>query len=580
MLHRISANKGSFVPITFQPGFNVVLAEKAPGATEKHSRNARGKTTLIQAINYCLGGNLPKPLSPLGNLGWSFTLELDLFEERVSVTRSVKGGTRVKVDYPASLAPALSSFVDESSTISVDDWKFLLGLGLFSLDRVAESGERAISPRTLLSYVIRTEAVKDPLKIIPQQAAWSSREHVAYLLGLNWELVRDLSRLDEESETYKAIAKATNANLLPKALRPEPELMLELAEAQRELDELQSRVSGFQIVEDPQGLIARADRLTEELKELRNESVVDRRMIELYKESMESSDEDSVASSDVADLYGEMQRAFTAEALRSFDAVAAFHEKLMGNRRRFLSAELERLHEQQTERDERIKEISARRNSILAVLDAGGALEELGALQAEAVQAAARVGEIETALNNVRELAQAQEDVRLRKAQMRQEAARDLNVKRRKLDAVAARFDRMMQDLYGVSGVLTAEVDDLGYKFSIKVATASSSGVTRMQLLCFDLTLMAEGVRSSQHPGFLVHDSVIFDGVDPRQVAAGLSLARKTASQSGCQYICTMNSNDVPPAIARESWFKNGIRRTVLDTEVGGIMGISFGLGR
>jgi uncharacterized protein YydD (DUF2326 family) len=576
MLRRISANKDSFIPVNFEPGFNVILADKAPGATEKHSRNARGKTTLIHAINYCLGGNLPKPISPLGELGWSFTLDLDLFDERVSVTRSVKGGTRVKLSYPPSLANALSSFIDESSTISVDDWKFLLGLGLFSLDRVAESGERAISPRTLLSYVIRTEAVKDPLKILPQQAAWSSREHVAYLLDLNWELVRDLSRLEEESETYKAIAKATKNNLLPKALRPEPELMLELAEAQRELDDLQSRVSGFQVVEDPQGLIARADRITEELKELRNESVVDRRMIELYRESMEVGEEEPVASSDVADLYAEMRRAFTPDALRSFDAVAAFHEKLMGNRRRFLSAELERLRTQQMERDERIKELNSNRNSILAVLDAGGALEELAALQSEAVQAAARVAEIETALNNVRELAQAQEDVRLKKAQMRQEAARDLSVKRRKLDTVAARFDRMMQELYGVSGVLTAEVDDLGYKFSIKVATSSSSGVTRMQLLCFDLTLMAEGVKSKHHPGFIIHDSVIFDGVDPRQVAAGLSLAQKTVAQSGCQYICTMNSNDVPPAISGEPWFKDGIRRTVLDTEVGGIAGIAF----
>lgn len=576
MLRKISANKDSFDPITFQSGFNVILADMAPDATDRHSRNARGKTTLIQAINFCLGGNLHKSLTPLGDQGWSFTLALDIFGHTVSATRTVKGGTRLHLEFPSSLETILHPYLDENSTVSVDDWKFLLGLTLFALDRVAESGERAISPRTLLSYVVRTEAVKDPLKIIPQQAAWSSREHVAYLLNLNWEIVRDLSQLEDKAETYKAIARATKNNLLPQSLRPEPDLMLELVEAQRELQELQSRVSGFQVVEDPQGLIARADRITEELRELRNESVADRRMIELYTASLESREEETVDSGDVADLYAEMERSFTPQALQSFDAVATFHKQVMNNRRRFLSDELNRLKSRQAERDVEIKALTVSRNSILSVLDAGGALEELGALQAESIQAASRVAEVETALNSVRELAEAQEDVRLQKAQLRQEAARDLSASRRKLDAVATRFDRMMQRLYGVGGVLTAEIDDLGYKFNIRVSTSSSSGVTRMQLLCFDLTLMAEGADSHHHPGFLIHDSVVFDGVDPRQIAAGLSLAQETAQSVQGQYICTMNSNDVPLGIREEPWFKEGTRRTVLDTEVGGILGLSF----
>ncbi|MFJ8976381.1 DUF2326 domain-containing protein [Streptomyces sp. NPDC102282] len=577
MLRRISSNFTSFQPITFKPGFNVILAEMAHDASDKHSRNARGKTTLIQAINYCLGGSLAKSMVPLGPTGWAFSLELDLFGSTVTVTRKVKSGTRLSLAYPAELTGALHRYLDENSTISVDDWKFLLGLGLFSLDRVPEQGDRGISPRTLLSYVIRTEAAKDPLKIIPQQPAWSSREHVAYLLNLNWELVRDLSRLEEDSDTYKAIARATKKNLLPRALRPEPELMLELVEAQRTLEDLSSRVNGFQVVDDPDGLISRADRVTEELKELRNDALVDRRMIELYAESIEGEQttNDEGVGEAVAGLYSEMQRAFSPEALQSFEKVEAFHQQLMGNRRRFLATELERLRVQQTQRDERIRELTASRNSILAVLDAGGALEELSALQNECAQAAARVSEVEASLSNVRDLAEAQEGIRVQKAQLRQETARDLSTNRQKLDSVATRFDRMMQDLYSVGGVLTAEVDDLGFKFSIRVSTSASGGVTRMQLLCFDLTLMAES-DELHHPGFLIHDSVVFDGVDPRQVAAGLRLINETVENVGGQYICTMNSNDVPDLVRGEDWFAQGTRRVVLDTERGGILGTSF----
>ncbi|MFG2816423.1 DUF2326 domain-containing protein [Streptomyces sp. NPDC048410] len=578
MLRRISSNFACFQPVSFGPGFNVILAEMAPEASDKHSRNARGKTTLIQAINYCLGGTLAKSMIPLGVAGWEFSLELDLFGNELTATRSLKGGKKLHLSYPGNLAGILRPYLDENSAITVEDWKFLLGLGLFALDRVSEPGDRGISPRTLISYVVRTEAVKDPLKVIPQQPAWSSREHVAYLLNLNWELVRDLSRLEEDSDTYKAIARATKNSLLPRALRPEPELMLELVEAQRTLAELTSRVQGFQVVDDPDGLIARADHVTEELKELRNDALVDRRMIELYADSIESEQapEDAGVGEAVAELYGEMQRAFSPEALQSFEKVEAFHNQLMGNRRSFLSSELERLRAQQVGRDEKMRELTASRNSILAVLNAGGALEELSALQNECSQAAARVTEVETALSNVRELAEAQEGVRVQKAQLRQETARDLTSKRQKLDSVAARFDRMMQDLYGVGGVLTAEVDDLGFKFTIRVSTSASGGVTRMQLLCFDLTLMAEGGEQGHHPSFLIHDSVVFDGVDPRQIAAGLNLVRETVGQVGGQYICTMNSNDVPPSVSKSEWFIEGTRRIILDTEEGGVLGTDF----
>ena len=47
-------------------------------------------------------------------------------------------------------------------------------------------------------------------------------------------------------------------------------------------------------------------------------------------------------------------------------------------------------------------------------------------------------------------------------------------------------------------------------------------------------------------PGFLIHDSTIFDGVDERQRAEALELAASESQAHGFQYICTLNSDDVP----------------------------------
>ncbi|MFN2588565.1 MAG: DUF2326 domain-containing protein [Actinomycetota bacterium] len=47
-------------------------------------------------------------------------------------------------------------------------------------------------------------------------------------------------------------------------------------------------------------------------------------------------------------------------------------------------------------------------------------------------------------------------------------------------------------------------------------------------------------------PRLLVHDSALFDGVDERQVALALQLARDRSAEAGFQYICFLNTDDVP----------------------------------
>ena len=47
-------------------------------------------------------------------------------------------------------------------------------------------------------------------------------------------------------------------------------------------------------------------------------------------------------------------------------------------------------------------------------------------------------------------------------------------------------------------------------------------------------------------PGFLVHDSHLFDGVDERQVAKALQAGSAFAEECGFQYLVTMNSDKMP----------------------------------
>jgi uncharacterized protein YydD (DUF2326 family) len=55
MIRKVSANQSSFRTVEFNPGFNIVIAERTKESTRKDSRNGLGKTTLVEIIDFCLG---------------------------------------------------------------------------------------------------------------------------------------------------------------------------------------------------------------------------------------------------------------------------------------------------------------------------------------------------------------------------------------------------------------------------------------------------------------------------------------------------------------------------------------------
>jgi len=576
MLKKLSANKLAFQTIVFREGLNVVLAEQAPGASSTDSRNARGKTTLFHVIRFMLGGNLPKQLAPLKEDDWEFSLTLDLFNEEVTVTRNLRSGTKLGISYSPELKTIMELYVEEGK-IHVDSWKELLGLAFFSLDQDNSAGTFGLSARTLLSYVIRIDSGADPLKAFPLQPAWSSRLHLAFMFGLDWGIIRSLQEIGQKSEALNAISAAAAEGLLP-SFSGESELLIERSEAQRQLKEFRAKVNDFEVIDDPQALVRQADQLTETLSRVRDDAFEDTRMMTLYRDALREAVEETedTLDADVSFLYEQAGTVLGDAVVQRLSDVKAFHARLAENRTTFIEQSLSALNEAQQERYKLMSELSERRAELFRVLNAGGAINELLALKDQSSGFQQRLSEIEVRLQQVRDVTESQERLRAERANYRQEAQAQLNRSRTKLDRIASRFDERMRRLYDVGGVLTAAVDNDGYKFSISVAGQNSTGVNKMKLFCLDLALLEEGVSSTHHPDFLIHDSSVFDGVDPRQTASALRLAAETVSSVHAQYICALNSNDVHADIRDAEWFVEGIVRTVLDTDTGGLLGVRF----
>ncbi len=86
-------------------------------------------------------------------------------------------------------------------------------------------------------------------------------------------------------------------------------------------------------------------------------------------------------------------------------------------------------------------------------------------------------------------------------------------------------FNSNSEIIYDVQGALIIDVGDTGFRFEVIIKRDGSSGIGNMKVFCYDLMLAELWSKKQKSPGFLVHDSIIFDGVDERQVANALELA-------------------------------------------------------
>lgn len=100
-----------------------------------------------------------------------------------------------------------------------------------------------------------------------------------------------------------------------------------------------------------------------------------------------------------------------------------------------------------------------------------------------------------------------------------------------------------------------------------------------MEVFCFDMTLFQLVEEQQRGPGFLFHDSHLFDGVDGRQIASALSFGQAVARRFGAQYIVAMNSDifdglPLPPDVDPQEVVLPV--RLSDKTDSGGLFGFSF----
>lgn len=122
------------------------------------------------------------------------------------------------------------------------------------------------------------------------------------------------------------------------------------------------------------------------------------------------------------------------------------------------------------------------------------------------------------------------------------------------------------------------DISEKGYQFNVDIPGGRGGGIGKMKIFCYDLMNMCMQKILGREIDFLVHDSILYEGVDERQVAHAIEQAAAKADFYNFQYIMTINSDMIPyNDFNKEFNFDNYIKLRLSDEdESGSLLGINF----
>lgn len=588
MIRAVRCDQKSFKGVSFEKGFNVVLAQRTEESTEKDSRNGTGKTSLIEIIHFCLGSTIsPKNTLQAQELeDWTFILDITLRGKEYTVYRNTLNRSYIKIEGDFSDWPIKPLYNDEEDSyiMKVRDWIQLLGYLMFDLS--AQMNQRYNPPlkysptfRSLISHFVRrgVEAFQSPFKHFSQQQEWDIQVNNTYLLGLNWEYAAEFQILKDRRKTLKNLKEAAEQGLLTGFIGSLGELEAERVRLEEKINESRRELETFKVHPQYYDIEEEVNRLTEEIHEITNRYTLNRQILHKYEESV--AEEQDVPIDKVEQIYNEAGLIFSDNVIRNLSKVMDFHRKVIENRKDYLQSETARLSREIEEQKSQIKSLSNERSKLFTILRTHGALEEYSKLQSRVTNLEQQLEEIKNRIENLKKFEADKSSLDIEKQSLLQKARRDFEERKAQRDKAISLFNKNSQKLYAEPGILSIDIVKKGYKLKVDIKRARSQGIEYMKVFCYDLMLIQLRAQYQDMPGFLIHDSTIYDGVDERQIAASMELAAEEAEKRGFQYICTINSDCVPYGDFSSKFraeFDNYVRIEFTDKEDGCLFGIRF----
>lgn len=385
-------------------------------------------------------------------------------------------------------------------------------------------------------------------------------------------------KLKQKEASLGELKKAAGNGAIGDMIGTVAELRPRVALAEQAARNKREHLQRFQVIEMYREMSDRAADIKRELQHLGIESITLKETVDHLQRAVES--EVAAPVSDVTRLYKLAGIELPDMVLRRFEAVADFHESVVSNRRMHLLTEIEDNVGQLRLVEARMTDLDNERKGILQQFEGHGALDDFIRMQGDLAQLEAMAANLKNRFDAAEALEGESTQIALDRVNLMRRLQSDHHGRRPVLDKAILMLAEAIGALYDDrQGRLVVDATETGPKFSIQIDGDRSGGISHMEIYCFDITLLRIAAARDLGPGFLFHDSHLFDGVDGRQIVSALSFGKRIVEELGGQYIVTMNSDifdALPPSadLKREEIL---LPTTLSDaTETGGLFGFAF----
>lgn len=586
MIRTIESSLPTFKKLTFHEGLNILISDTQPDSTEKKTRNSAGKTSFIEIVHFIFGSNCDADsiFRHPDLVNHSFRATLVIRGEDYVVERSGLSPSKIFILVQPSDSDTFKLKKDKASErlyISNEAWKEFLGSAVFSLQEAADESSYSPGFRSMFSYFARREgsgAFLDEQRCFEKQQRWDWQVNLSYLFDLDWRIASEFQTVRGREGRLKEIKKAASDGQLGSMFGSVAELRPQLTLAEHKIAKLRRSLDNFEVLETYRELASRAARARTELQAAGREQIRLQETLYHLRASLQS--EKPASQDELARVYADAGIELPGVALRRFDEVQAFHDSVTSNRQVHLRNEISETSSRLAATERRMGALSEERTSILQSLEGRGALEDFLTMQRE-------LAEVEAGAAMLRqqfEAAELLEGQSTELIELRAALKRRLQIDHQERNAALGKAIVAVADVIGElyddrDGRFVVEATSNGPEFDISIDGDRGGGISKMEIFCFDIVLLGLVSPRLGGPGFLIHDSHLFDGVDERQIATAISIGAREAERIGCQYIVTMNSD-----VLSKLPFVNGdfVNAAILEArlsdgdEHGGLFGFRF----
>ena len=369
---------------------------------------------------------------------------------------------------------------------------------------------------------------------------YSQRLNNLKLLDIDTSLVKEnfkirdkLSKLEKAEEFIKEYSDALDKVNL-KDLKDDYKLLLE-------------DKKNFVIAQNYDAIKIEADKLTEELNELRNYMQNIRNSLQKKEKNLLSTENIDIDPNEIESLYKEAKFFFDAKIKKRLDETQNFHRK---NR---IKMEIKELNIQKEKLNEKIESLSTKRDEKLILLDSSGALEEYHAIEEKIKLLYQEIEKLTKYEKLLSEFTIDKSELDVQSSVIKQKSILFLEKEKGYLENLEDDFRSIVKKFYdnhgGTLKIKEAKKAKYLYDIFIDIDGDGGQSVGNVGIFCYDVFLYQ---KNKNILNFMAHDGCIFSEMDGRQKAMIFKTVIELIKKNDLQYFINIGEDSLEMVLKQD----------------------------